>query len=74
MYELPFVQEEYNWPRLPPKNKRPTNRKTKGGFEGKRSSFDRREGNPLNLEIAEILFSEWKALNEEDKAVRSPLF
>lgn len=55
MVELPFVQEEGNWPEASSENKRTDEpEKTKGGFEGKRLLIV--EDNPLNLEIAEILF------------------
>ena len=53
--ELPFVQEEGNWPEASSENKKTADpEKTKGGFEGKRLLIV--EDNPLNLEIAEILF------------------
>lgn len=53
--ELPFVQEEGNWPEASSENKKTDEpEKTKGGFEGKRLLIV--EDNPLNLEIAEILF------------------
>ena len=52
--ELPFVQEEGNWPEASSENKKTADpEKTKGGFEGKRLLIV--EDNPLNLEIAEIL-------------------
>lgn len=53
--ELPFVQEEGNWPEASSEKKKTDEpEKTKGGFEGKRLLIV--EDNPLNLEIAEILF------------------
>lgn len=53
--ELPFVQEEGNWPEASSEKKKTDEpEKTKGGFVGKRLLIV--EDNPLNLEIAEILF------------------
>ena len=53
--ELPFVQEEGNWPEASSEKKKTDElEKTKGDFVGKRLLIV--EDNPLNLEIAEILF------------------
>lgn len=53
--ELPFIQEEENWPEASSESRESDEpEKTKGSFEGKRLLIV--EDNPLNLEIAEILF------------------